>query len=60
MHPVGAGATVADHVYAELTTGGLHRDVDLARRHPDALGDQFEVVDQRFHRGAHDFGDVLG
>ena len=39
--------------------GRLDRHVGLARRHPEALGDQLEVVDQRLHRLAHDVLDVL-
>src|SRR6185312_15850756 len=59
MHPVGPGAAVADHVHAELPARRLDRHVHLAGRNPDALGDQFEVVDQGLHRAAHDLGDVL-
>src|SRR5262249_50383588 len=55
-----AGAAVADHVHAELAAGGFDGDVDLPGGHPDAFGDDFEVVDQRLHRGAHDAGDVGG
>ena len=46
-------------VAAELALGRLDRRVGLARRHPEALGDQLEVVDQRLHRGAHDLADVV-
>ena len=59
VHPIGAGAAVADHVHAELAARRFDGDVDLARRNPDAFGDQFEVVDQRLHRAAHDLRDVL-
>jgi hypothetical protein len=46
-------------VHAEFATRRLHRGVDLAGRNPDSFGDQLEVVDQCFHRGAHDLRDVL-
>ena len=44
-----AGA-VGDEVAADLAARRLDRDVRLARRHLEALGEQLEVVDQRFHR----------
>ena len=59
VHAVGSRATVGHHVHAELAARRLDRDVHLPGRHPDALGDQFEVVDQGFHRAAHDLGDVF-
>ena len=55
----GPGAAVADDVRAELAARRLDRGVDLPGRHPEALGDQLEVVDQRLHRGVHDLLDVL-
>ena len=59
MHAVRAGAAVADGVEAQLPARGLHGHVHLAGRDPEALGDQLEVVDERFHRGAHDLLDVV-
>src|SRR3954454_23057592 len=53
------GAAVADHVVAELAARGLDRQVDLAGRHPEALGDQLEVVDEGLHRLAHDVPHVV-
>ena len=38
----------------------LDRHVGLAGRHPEALGHQLEVVDERLHGLAHDVRDVLG
>src|SRR2546430_989078 len=35
----------------ELAARGLDREVSLSRRHPEALGDELEVVDQSLHRG---------
>src|SRR5262249_50894238 len=34
---------------AQLAADSLDRVVDLAWRHPEALGDELEVVDQRLH-----------
>ena len=46
-------------MHAELAAWRLDGGVHLPGRHPDALGDEFEVVDQTLHRGAHDLGDVF-
>jgi len=42
---------VGHEVAADLAPGRLDRHVRLAGRHPEALGDQLEVVDERLHRG---------
>ena len=47
----GLRRAVGDEVAAELAARALDRHVDLAGRHPEALGDELEVVDQRLHRG---------
>src|SRR5579875_1691221 len=60
MRPVGPGAAVADGVAAEFALGRLDGRVRLSWRHAEPLGDQLEVVDERFHGLAHDVGDVLG
>src|SRR3954453_19808123 len=59
VDPIGAGAAVADDVRAELTSRGLDRDVRLAGRDGEALGDELEVVDQRLHGLTHDVPDVV-
>ena len=50
VHPVGLGPAVGHQVAAELAAGGLDGHVDLALGHPEALGEDLEVVDQRLHR----------
>src|SRR6516225_5440786 len=50
---VGLVAAVRDEIDAELALGCFHRGIDLAGRHVDAFGVEFEVVDQRFHRALH-------
>ena len=47
----GLRGAVGEDEAAQLTARALDRVVELARRHPEALGDQLEVVDQRLHRG---------
>jgi hypothetical protein len=46
-------------VGTELAARGLHRGVDLPGGHPEAFGDELEVVDQGLHRLAHDVLDVV-
>ncbi len=40
---------VRDHVDAELAFRRLDRGVGFAGRHAIAFGEQFEMMDQRFH-----------
>ena len=47
----GLRRAIRDHEAAQLSARPLDRVVGLARRHPEALGDQLEVVDQGLHRG---------
>src|SRR5579875_2987004 len=49
VHARGLGGAVGAHEAAELPTRGLDRVVRLSRRHPEALGDELEVVDERLH-----------
>ena len=51
VHARGLGRAVGQHETADLAARGLDRRVDLARRHPEALGHELEVVNQRLHRG---------
>ena len=51
VHARGLGRAVGADEDAVLAARALDRVVDLARRHPEALGDELEVVDQRLHRG---------
>jgi DNA-binding SARP family transcriptional activator/tetratricopeptide (TPR) repeat protein/Mrp family chromosome partitioning ATPase len=60
VNAVGPGSALADHVSAELTARRLNRHVRLAGRNPESLGHKLEVVDERFHRLAHDVRDVVG
>ena len=46
----GFAGAVGHEVAADLAARRLDRDVGLARRHAEALGEQLEVVDQRLHR----------
>ena len=46
----GLRAAVGDEVAAELASGRLDRDVDLALGHAVALGHELEVVDEALHR----------
>ena len=49
VHALRLRRTVGDDVAAELTPGALDRGVDLALGHLESLGEDLEVVDQRFH-----------
>src|ERR1022692_1413832 len=60
MDPVRPGAAVRDDMGTELAARTLDCGVDLTGRHPEALGHQLEVMDQRLHRGVHDLVDVRG
>ena len=53
LDPVGLVGAVADQIDAELALGALGRDIDLAGGDVEALGEQLEVMDQRFHRLLH-------
>src|SRR5215467_8152244 len=44
---VGLVAAVSDEIHAELALGRLDRGIDLASRHMEAFGVEFEVMDQR-------------
>ena len=59
MGAVRPDATVRNKVAAELAAGSLNGLVHLASRHPEALGDNLEVMDESFHRLAHDMANVL-
>ena len=50
MHALRLGPAVGHQVAAQLATGRLDCDVRLTGGHPKALGEDLEVVDQRFHR----------
>ena len=49
VHAVGLRRPVGDQVAAELAPGRLDGHVDLALGHPEALGEDLEVVDQGLH-----------
>src|SRR5438045_6468158 len=49
VQAVRTGAAVGNDVAAQLAPGGLDGDVDLAFGHLEALGEDLEVVDERFH-----------
>ena len=51
VHARGLARAVGAHEAAELAARALDRVVHLARRYPEALGDELEVVDERLHRG---------
>ena len=50
VHPVRPARPVRHQVAAQLAPGVLDRHVCLPRRDLEALGEDLEVVDQRFHR----------
>ena len=55
----GPRPAVRHQVDAELAARVLDGLEHLTGRHPEALRDQLEVVDQGLHRGAHDLPDVV-
>ena len=50
MHPVRLRSTVRHQVAAHFSTGGFHGSVGFALGNVEALGENFEVVDQGLHR----------
>src|ERR1039457_28316 len=46
-------AAIGDQIDAELALRRLDRDIDLASRDVEALGVEFEMVDQSLHRPLH-------
>ena len=53
LAPVRPVAAIGDQVDGELAFRRLDRGIGLPRRHVIALGVEFEVVNERFHRGLH-------
>src|SRR6476659_3529326 len=52
-NPVRIGSAVADDVVGQFPARRFHHLIDRAFGHPETFGNDFEVIDQRFHLRLH-------